>query len=48
MNFKFLAQLGGELCEEQTREMNEMKNTNQKNTSFGLRGVEMRLKSLDP
>ena len=47
-NFNFLSQIGGELCEEQTQEMVEMKKADQKTISLGLREVEMGLKSLDP
>ena len=47
-NFGFLAQFGGEFCEEQTCEMIEMRNPNQKATSLGLEGVEMGLNSRDP
>ena len=46
-NFNFLAQFGEELCEEQTQEMMEMKKSNQKTTSLGLKGVGMGLKSRD-
>ena len=48
IHFKFLAQFVGELCEEQTQEMIEMKKTRPKTTSLGLRGVEMKSKSRDP
>ena len=46
-NFRFLALFGGELCEEQTPEINEMKKPDQNTTSLGLTGVEMRMKSPD-
>ena len=44
-DFSFLAQFGGELCEEQTR---KIRKPNQKTTSFRLLRGEMELKSLDP
>ena len=34
-NFKFLAQLGGELCEEQTQKTQKMRTTDQKTTFLG-------------
>ena len=43
-NFGFLAELGGELSEEQTK---KIRKSRQKTTSLGLRGVEMGLKSRD-
>ena len=46
-NFNILAQFGGELWEEQPREMIEMKIFDQITTSLGLRTFEMRLKYRD-
>ena len=47
-NFNFLAPFGGELYEEKTQEMVEMKKPDQKTTSLRLRGVEIGLKSRYP
>ena len=46
-NFKFLAQFGGELCEEQILKMRKLKKTDQKTTSLGLWGSEIGLQSRD-
>ena len=44
-DFKFLVQLGGELCEEQIQ---KMRKNNQNTISLRLQGGEMGLKSRDP
>ena len=46
-DFKFLAQFGGELCEEEIQKIRKMRKTYQKTTSLGLWGGEMELKSRD-
>ena len=44
-NFSFLAQFGGQLCEEQTQ---KIRRPGQTTTSEGLSGGDMGLKSRDP
>ena len=45
LNFNFLAQFGGELCEKRTRKMIEMKKLDQKLLLWDCEGLKSGLKS---